>query len=71
MSEVTIQVRTNGSLKVTGPVTLLDAEGREFELPQGSAIALCRCGHSQNKPFCDKSHARVGFVADDTAPRRT
>jgi CDGSH-type Zn-finger protein len=71
MSEVTIQVRANGSLKVTGPVTLVDAEGREFELPQGSAIALCRCGHSQNKPFCDKSHARVGFVADDTAPRRT
>lgn len=70
MSEVTIQVRANGSLKVTGPVTLVDAEGREFELPQGSAIALCRCGHSQNKPFCDKSHARVGFVADDTAPRR-
>jgi CDGSH-type Zn-finger protein len=70
VSEVTIQVRANGSLKVTGPVTLVDAEGREFELPQGSAIALCRCGHSQNKPFCDKSHARVGFVADDTAPRR-
>lgn len=71
MSDVTIQVRANGSLKVTGPVTLVDAEGREFELPQGSAIALCRCGHSQNKPFCDKSHARVGFVADDTAPRRS
>jgi CDGSH-type Zn-finger protein len=71
VSEVTIQVRANGSLKVTGPVTLVDADGREFELPQGSAIALCRCGHSQNKPFCDKSHARVGFVADDTAPRRT
>jgi CDGSH-type Zn-finger protein len=69
MSDVTIQVRANGSLKVTGPVTLVDAEGREFELPQGSAIALCRCGHSQNKPFCDKSHARVGFIADDTAPR--
>jgi CDGSH-type Zn-finger protein len=70
MSEVTIQVRENGSLKVTGPVTLVDAEGREFELPPGTAIALCRCGHSQNKPFCDKSHARVGFAADDTASRR-
>lgn len=71
MSEVTIQVRANGSLKVTGPVTLLDAEGLEFELPQGSAIALCRCGHSKNKPFCDKSHADAGFVADDSAPRVT
>ena len=35
----------------------------------GSAIALCRCGHSRNKPFCDSSHKRVGFVADDSAPR--
>jgi CDGSH-type Zn-finger protein len=69
MTEVTIQVRANGSLKVTGPITLVDAEGVPFALPAGSAIALCRCGHSQNKPFCDKSHAREGFVADDTAPR--
>lgn len=69
MTDVTIQARENGSFKVTGPVRVVDAEGREFVLPEGSAIALCRCGHSQNKPFCDKSHARVGFVADDTAPR--
>ena len=70
MTEVTIQVRANGSYKVTGPVTIVDADGREFELPPGSAIALCRCGHSQNKPFCDKSHAREGFAAEDTAPRQ-
>jgi CDGSH-type Zn-finger protein len=69
MSEVVIQVRENGSLKVTGAVTIVDADGREFALPEGSAIALCRCGHSQNKPFCDTSHRRVGFTADDSAPR--
>lgn len=69
MSEVTIQVRANGSYKVTGPVTVVDAEGREFELPEGSAIALCRCGHSKNKPFCDSTHKQIGFEADDTAPR--
>lgn len=69
MTDVTIQARGNGSFKVTGPVRVVDAEGREFALPEGTAIALCRCGHSRNKPFCDKSHARVGFVADDTAPR--
>ena len=69
MTEVTIQVRANGSYKVTGPVTVVDAEGREFELPPGSAIALCRCGHSQNKPFCDSTHKQIGFEADDTAPR--
>ncbi len=69
MSEVVIQVRENGSLKVTGAVTVVDADGREFALPEGTAIALCRCGHSQNKPFCDTSHRRVGFTADDSAPR--
>ncbi len=71
MPEVTIRVRANGSLKVTGPVRIEDAEGREFVLPEGSAIALCRCGHSQTKPFCDSSHKRVGFTAHDTAPRAT
>jgi CDGSH-type Zn-finger protein len=69
MSEVTITVRTNGPYKVTGPITIVDAEGRRFRLPEGSAVALCRCGRSATKPFCDASHKRVGFVADDVAPR--
>jgi CDGSH-type Zn-finger protein len=69
MSDVVIQVRANGPYKVTGPVTILDAEGREFVLPEGSAVALCRCGHSETKPFCDATHRRIGFVAHDTAPR--
>ena len=69
MSEVTIQVRENGPLKVTGPVTIIDVEGREFVLPAGSSIVLCRCGHSRNKPFCDTTHKQVGFTAEDTAPR--
>ena len=69
MSEVEIKVRENGPYKVTGPVRVIDAEGREFELPDGSAIVLCRCGHSRTKPFCDSSHKRVGFVADDPSPR--
>lgn len=69
VTEVTITVRSNGPYKLVGPVTIVDPDGREFELPEGSAIALCRCGHSRNKPFCDASHRRVGFVAVDTAPR--
>ena len=69
VTDVTITVRSNGPYKVVGPITIVDPEGREFELPEGSAIALCRCGHSRNKPFCDSSHKRVGFVADDSAPR--
>lgn len=69
MADVEIKVRANGPYKVTGPARIVDAEGREFVLPGGSSIALCRCGHSATKPFCDKSHRRVGFVADDVAPR--
>jgi CDGSH-type Zn-finger protein len=70
MSELVIQVRANGPYKVTGPVTVVDSEGREFALPPGTGVALCRCGHSQNKPFCDATHKRIGFASDDPAPRR-
>jgi CDGSH-type Zn-finger protein len=69
MSDVTVTVRTNGPYKIVGPVTILDAEGREFVLPAGSGVVLCRCGHSATKPFCDATHKRIGFVAQDTAPR--
>jgi CDGSH iron-sulfur domain-containing protein 3 len=69
VSEVTITVRTNGPYKVVGPITVVDAQGRSVELPEGTAVALCRCGHSQTKPFCDSSHKRVGFVAAETPPR--
>jgi CDGSH-type Zn-finger protein len=50
-------------------VRVIDAEGNELEPPAGTAIALCHCGHSRTKPFCDKSHRGAGFVADDRAPR--
>lgn len=69
MTDVTIRVRANGSYKIIGDVRVEDAEGVAFELPAGTAIALCRCGHSGTKPFCDGSHKRAGFVADDSAPR--
>jgi CDGSH-type Zn-finger protein len=70
VDEVTVTVRANGPYKILGPITLLDPDGRAFEVPAGTAVALCRCGQSQTKPFCDASHKRVGFVADDTAPRQ-
>ena len=69
MADVMIQVRENGPLKLTGPVTIVDAAGVPFELPPGSSIVLCRCGHSKNKPFCDTTHKEAIFEADDTAPR--
>jgi CDGSH iron-sulfur domain-containing protein 3 len=69
VSDVTITVRANGPYKVEGPVRVIDADGREFVLPEGRPVALCRCGRSETKPFCDKSHRRTGFVADDFCPR--
>ena len=71
MTDITIAVRRNGPLKISGPITIVDAEGVPFELPPGSAVVLCRCGHSKNKPFCDATHREIGFEADDTAPRAT
>lgn len=58
-NRVTIQVRDNGSYRVTGPVQLLDAEGHEFEHKE--SFSLCRCGQSGNKPFCDGTHKTCGF----------
>jgi CDGSH-type Zn-finger protein len=52
---VVIKVRDDGPLKVTGPVTVVDADGTPFPLPDGP-VALCRCGLSRTKPFCDRSH---------------
>jgi CDGSH-type Zn-finger protein len=63
--EVVIKVRDNGPYKVTGPVTIVDADGGRFQLPDGP-IVLCRCGRSQTKPFCDSSH-KVGFDACERA----
>ncbi len=61
-----IKVRPNGSLKLTGPATLVLADGTEVQIAQGQSVALCRCGASANKPYCDASHRRIGWV--DPAP---
>ncbi len=63
MSEVEIKVRDDGPYKVTGPVRIIDVDGRAFLLPEGDSVALCRCGHSATKPFCDASHRAAGFCS--------
>ena len=62
---VTITPRRNGPLAVTGPVLLTRPDGTTEVAPR---LVLCRCGHSADKPNCDGSHARVGFVAPGVAP---
>ena len=66
---VTITARHNGPYLVTGPFILKDADGDEYDLTErkGSAIALCRCGGSTTKPFCDGTHSKVGFQAAERA----
>jgi CDGSH iron-sulfur domain-containing protein 3 len=58
---VEIKVRDNGPYKVTGPVRLIDPEGNEIAYDATRPIALCRCGRSRTKPFCDRSHREAGF----------
>ena len=58
----------NGPYLVKGPVSLLDAEGNEFRTERAT-VALCRCGGSTNKPFCDGTHSRLGFQAAERAVR--
>ena len=66
MPDVTIKVRDNGPLLVEGPITVIDALGNRFTIPANKpAIALCRCGHSSKRPFCDGSHKTCGFVSDE------
>ena len=62
-----IKVRDNGPYKVTGPVRLVDVDGNAWELEAGSSVALCRCGLSRTKPFCDRSHREGGFESLDRA----
>lgn len=66
MSEVVIKVRESGPYRITGPITLIDADGAVYELP-GENVALCRCGGSNTKPFCDGSHRENGFCATERA----
>jgi uncharacterized Fe-S cluster protein YjdI len=55
-----IEVTRNGPLLVHGNVTIQDAEGKHTE--RQKVTALCRCGDSANKPYCDGSHSKKGFV---------
>jgi CDGSH-type Zn-finger protein len=61
MANTKVTALNNGPLRLEGEFTICDGEGREFGLAGRTVISLCRCGHSQNKPFCDGSHGRTGF----------
>ena len=67
MSETKITIRENGPLMVEGDVPLFDADGNPVEPPRKDRYFLCRCGGSTNKPFCDGTHSKIGFVGAEAA----
>ena len=68
MSAVNIRCREDGPFVVEGELTLTDHEGNPFPIDSTKpAVALCRCGASKNKPFCDGTHRNIEFKADDLA----
>ena len=70
MAKLTITVRKDGPYLITDvdAVEVVDHEGKVLERAAGKKnIALCRCGASTTKPFCDGTHSRIGFRAAEAA----
>ena len=59
-----IIVRNNGSLRVEGDFEICDQDGGKYDLAGRTSISLCRCGHSQDKPFCDSTHKKINFQSE-------
>lgn len=57
-----VQPRTNGPLFVRGSIVIIDSQGNAVR--EATRLALCRCGQSANKPYCDLSHRAAGFRAE-------
>lgn len=74
MASTKIMPQNNGPIRIEGDFEILDPAGKPFGLAGRTTIALCRCGHSANKPFCDGAHHRMGFSdmvsARDLAPAK-
>jgi CDGSH-type Zn-finger protein len=66
---ITIRLRKNGPYVIDGDeVRVIDWNGSEYQSGR-KPIALCRCGASMTKPFCDGTHSKVGFAAAEEAVR--
>jgi len=61
MSDVKITASPNGPYLVDGSIDLFASTGQPVDTALRPRVALCRCGGSANKPFCDGTHARIGF----------
>lgn len=56
MASTKITVNDNGSLRIEGDFEIVDKTGARYDLGGRETVSVCRCGRSQNKPFCDGSH---------------
>jgi CDGSH-type Zn-finger protein len=66
---LTIRLRKNGPYVIdTDEARVIDWNGTEYVIDR-KPIALCRCGASTNKPFCDGTHSKIGFAAAEEAVR--
>jgi CDGSH-type Zn-finger protein len=73
MSKTKITVNSNGSLKIDGEFEITDKNGNTYGLGGRTIVSLCRCGLSQNKPFCDgshKGHLEHEAIAFDLPPKK-
>jgi len=61
MASTKITINNHGPIRIEGDFTIHDAEGNEYGLAGRNVISLCRCGQSENKPFCDGHHKACGF----------
>jgi CDGSH-type Zn-finger protein len=64
---VKITCRPNGPYLLEGDVEILDTAGHKVDTTGRPRIALCRCGASVTKPFCDGTHSKIGFQAAEGA----
>ena len=73
MAAAKITVNNNGSLRIEGDFEIVDKNGNVYGLAGRTTVTLCRCGLSQNKPFCDsshKNHFEHEAVAFDLPPKK-
>ena len=64
---VKVTIRPNGPYVVEGEVELVDVNGAPVDTGGQTRMALCRCGGSSKKPFCDGTHSKIGFAAAEAA----
>jgi len=73
MSKTKLTINNNGSVKIEGDFEIVDRNGNVYGLEGRTALGICRCGLSKNKPFCDGSHGgnfEHEAIAFDLPPKK-